>query len=215
MAARANCRGNIMELDGTKKRILEAALELFSVKGYESTSLSQIAEAVGIRKASLYSHFESKQEILDVLIGIIVEQYSRHSFFLNMDWDDDKNQKILDLTPEQTAKMVQEQIRYIVHNPLVSMGRKMLVIEQFQNPDLAKLQSVRNYDDIMKYHTTYFQKLIDKGIIKNSDPEILAAQYCLPINVWLNLVDREPEKEEMVMKLIEKHILQFFDTHKK
>ena len=52
----------------TKQEILEASLELFSVQGFEATSISQIADAVGIRKASLYSHFESKQEILGTLV---------------------------------------------------------------------------------------------------------------------------------------------------
>ena len=57
-----------MEKGNTKNEILEAALNLFSTQGYEATSILQIAEAVGIRKASLYSHFTSKQEILDVLV---------------------------------------------------------------------------------------------------------------------------------------------------
>ena len=52
----------------TRQEILDAALELFSVQGYEATSISQLAEAVGIRKASLYSHFENKQAILDALL---------------------------------------------------------------------------------------------------------------------------------------------------
>ena len=51
----------------TRQEILDAALELFSVQGFEATSISQLAEAVGIRKASLYSHFENKQAILDTL----------------------------------------------------------------------------------------------------------------------------------------------------
>ena len=57
-----------MERNNTKQEILEAALNLFSVQGYEATSISQIADAVGIRKASMYSHFGSKQEILDALV---------------------------------------------------------------------------------------------------------------------------------------------------
>ena len=56
-----------MDRGNTKQEILEAALELFSVQGFEATSISQIASAVGIRKASLYSHFENKQAILDKL----------------------------------------------------------------------------------------------------------------------------------------------------
>ena len=38
---------------------------LFSVKGYEATSMAQIADAVGVRRASLYSHFHSKEEIME------------------------------------------------------------------------------------------------------------------------------------------------------
>ena len=41
-----------MERGRTKYEILDAALTLFSTGGYEATSISQIAEAVGIRKAS-------------------------------------------------------------------------------------------------------------------------------------------------------------------
>lgn len=37
----------------TKQEILKTALKLFSAKGYESTSVAEIADAVGIRKASL------------------------------------------------------------------------------------------------------------------------------------------------------------------
>ena len=48
---------SVMEKTNTKEQILDVALELFSVRGYEATSISQIAEAVGIRKASLYSHY--------------------------------------------------------------------------------------------------------------------------------------------------------------
>ena len=55
-----------MEKGNTKEQIIETALDLFSVYGYEATSISQIADAVGIYKASLYSHFANKQEILDM-----------------------------------------------------------------------------------------------------------------------------------------------------
>ena len=55
-------RAKSMEKSNTREEILEAALDLFAVNGYEATSISQLADAVGIRKASLYSHFANKQE---------------------------------------------------------------------------------------------------------------------------------------------------------
>ena len=70
-----------MEKNNTKKEILLSALDLFSYQGYEATSFSQIASAVGIKKASLYSHYESKKSILDALINEVLEQYNINSFF--------------------------------------------------------------------------------------------------------------------------------------
>jgi AcrR family transcriptional regulator len=49
---------------GTRERILEVALDLFIEQGFEKTSLREIAERVGVTKAALYYHFESKDEIL-------------------------------------------------------------------------------------------------------------------------------------------------------
>ena len=48
----------------TRERILDVALELFNEQGYDSTSLREIAERLGITKAALYYHFERKEDIL-------------------------------------------------------------------------------------------------------------------------------------------------------
>ena len=200
-----------MDRGNTKQEILEASLELFSVQGFEATSISQIAGAVGIRKASLYSHFESKQAILDALVKDILEQYATHSLFARTDWENDAHTKVEQaLTPDAAAQMILGQIRYILHDPVISRARKMLVIEQFQNPELAKLQTKQNYSDVMDYFTGLVKQLIRQGVLAEDDPEIMAAQFCLPISVWINLCDREPERETEVMELVGKHIRQFF-----
>ena len=197
-----------MERGNTKQEILDAALELFSVKGYEATSLSTIADAVGIRKASLYSHFENKQAILDALVKDVLDAYGNHSIFARTDWD--KASGDLPVTPDAAVQMIQGQIRYILHDPSIRRARKMLVIEQFQNPELAKLQTKQNYSDVLQYFTGFVKQLIRQGILAQDDPEIMAAQFCLPISVWINLCDREPDREAEVMELVGKHIRQFF-----
>ena len=201
-----------MERGNTKQEILEASLELFSVQGFEATSISQIAGAVGIRKASLYSHFESKQDILDAIVKNVLEQYGAHSIFARANWEKDVDH--LPLTSDEAVKMIQGQIRYILHDPSISRARKMLVIEQFQNPSLAKLQTKQNYSDVVNYFTGLIKCLIQKGILEDDSPEIMAAQFCLPISVWINLCDREPEREPEVMELVEKHIRQFFRVYR-
>ena len=202
-----------MERGNTKQEILEAALELFSVQGFEATSISQIASAVGIRKASLYSHFENKQAILDELVKEVLERYAAHSVFAKTDWG--KESDNLPFTPDDSVQMIKEQIRYILHDPHISKARKMLVIEQFQNSELAKLQTKQNYSDVLEYFTGLIEQLIRHGVLAEEDPKIMAAQLCLPISVWLGLCDREPEREQEVLELVEKHIRQFFKRYQR
>ena len=202
-----------MDRGNTKQEILDAALELFSVQGFEATSIAQIVGTVGIRKASLYSHFENKQAILDALVQEVLEQYEEHSLFARADWEKDAG------SPPQTAddavQMIQGQIRNILHDPAISRARKMLVIEQFQNPELAKLQTKQNYSDVLRYFTGLVKQLIRQGVLAEDDPEIMAAQFCLPISVWINLCDREPERETEVMEIVSKHIRQFFRRYQR
>lgn len=198
----------------TKQEILEAALELFSVQGYEATSISQLAEAVGIRKASLYSHFENKQAILDALIQTVLEGYERHSIFASADWDDPDFTKDKIMTPEIAVELLRGQARYILHDPQISRARKMLTIEQFRNPQMAALQTKQNYADVMQYCTGLVRFLIRQGRLADSDPELMAAQLCLPISAWINLCDREPERENEIMRLMERHIRQFFAVYR-
>ena len=86
----------------------------------------------------------------------------------------------------------------------------MLTIEQFQNPKLKELQTKQNYTDVMRYFTGLIRFLIRQGKLKDYDPEIMAAQLCLPVSVWIGLCDREPEREEAVLELASRHIRQFF-----
>ena len=205
-----------MERGNTKQEILEASLELFSVHGFEATSISQIAGAVDIRKASLYSHFENKQAILDALVKDVLDQYAEHSIFAKTDWDqyDDAEDKPT-LTPDAATQMILGQVHYILHDPHISKARKMLVIEQFQNTELAKLQTKQNYTDVLRYFTGLVKYLIRNGVLAENDPEIMAAQLCLPISTWINLCDREPDREQEVIELVDKHIQQFFRIYKK
>ena len=52
-----------------REEILDAAAELFTTQGYATTSTRSIAEAVGIRQSSLYHHFSTKDDILEVLLA--------------------------------------------------------------------------------------------------------------------------------------------------
>ncbi len=56
-----------------KSRILDEALALFAEKGYEGTTVQQLARAVGIRASSLYSHFRGKKAIFRAVFARALE----------------------------------------------------------------------------------------------------------------------------------------------
>jgi AcrR family transcriptional regulator len=58
----------------TRTRIQQVALELFTERGYEATSLREIAERLGVTKAALYYHFHTKDEIVQSIIDDQVAQ---------------------------------------------------------------------------------------------------------------------------------------------
>lgn len=203
-----------MDNRSTKQKILDAALDLFSTQGFEATSVSQIADEVGIRKASMYSHFASKNEILESLIHEVTKQYEWHSIFSESNLDNssffrDEN----DLNVDTVILMIVGQIRYILHEPQISKSRKMLTIEQFRNPTLAKMQTKQNYTNVISFFTRLINILIQQKKLADNDPKIMASQLCLPVSVWLNLCDREPEREDEVIDLIERHVRQFFKMY--
>ncbi len=55
-------------------KILEAAFQLMAKNGYEATSISQIASLAGVSKGLMYNYFESKEELLKVLISSAFEE---------------------------------------------------------------------------------------------------------------------------------------------
>lgn len=55
--------------DDIRNRILEAAQRLFIIRGYENTSMKQIAERSNISKSNIYRYYSSKEEIYEILAG--------------------------------------------------------------------------------------------------------------------------------------------------
>jgi len=51
-----------------RSEIIQAAAQIFREKGYHGASMQDIADAVGLQKASLYHHVSSKQEILGAIL---------------------------------------------------------------------------------------------------------------------------------------------------
>ena len=62
------------EAGAVRPDIIEAATRIFSERGYHAASMAEIADAVGIRKASLYHHVRKKEDLLFAIHEALIEE---------------------------------------------------------------------------------------------------------------------------------------------
>ena len=65
--------------DTRKKEIIMATLELAENKGLGNVSMNMIADKVGIKKPSLYNHFASKEELVEVMYQFLREEAKKNA----------------------------------------------------------------------------------------------------------------------------------------
>ena len=125
----------------TKKRILEAALELFAQSGYLGTSMSDIAKKLGITKGALYKHYTSKQEILDSIVERMNKtDYERAEEYEMPDAEPDGFAEAYLHTPiEKIRAYAMAQFDHWTKEHFSSNFRKMLTLEQYRDKKLASL----------------------------------------------------------------------------
>lgn len=63
----------------TKENIIKTALSLFLEKGYEKTSLNDIAREVGITKPAIYHHFKNKAQLFHQVLTLFFEEMGKWS----------------------------------------------------------------------------------------------------------------------------------------
>jgi AcrR family transcriptional regulator len=69
--------------DLAKKRIIDAAYKIFYKKGYNSSTMNDIAEEVGVSKGSLYSYFKSKEELLQTTNQLSADSFNDYFYSEN------------------------------------------------------------------------------------------------------------------------------------
>ena len=201
----------------TKKRILDEALTLFSEKGYANVFVADIAEAVGIKAPSLYKHYKSKLDIFNAILDEMKNSYDKQAASLSIDGNDAAvDAGVFSAVSEDgLVEMGLGLFRFFLHDGYTQKFRKMLTIEQFNNPELAEFFTKQYIDDSLKYQSAMFSILCENGVLKGDNPYIMALQFHSPIYMLLTMCDREPHREAEFTALLEQHIRQFSRLYNK
>lgn len=192
-----------MEEKKSKKQIImDAALDLFSEKGYAAVGVDEIGAAAGVKGPAIYHYFKGKEAILNELLNVYEEYYG--SRFGNA-CDDLPIPDTLDEFIRESL----ERLDFTIHDPQIRKFRKVITIEQFRNDTFRELATNHFLNNTIDLNRTILTELIQKGQVKDYDPDIVAFEFTAPVSALIALVDREPEKEEMAMKMIRSHMEHF------
>lgn len=202
----------------TKERIIDEALTLFAVKGYQGTSVKNIADAVGIKDSSLYKHFKSKKEIFDTIVqemSVRMERMSRENGLPDEN-DMDEAAELYGSISENGLLMLSERIfLFYLRDEFAARFRRMLVIEQYRDKEVYGVYRGLFMDAAISYQTQLFAEMIKRGVFEGKDPEAMAVNFYAPIFFLLNKYDQEPNREEEALKALRKQVLEFSRLYKK
>ena len=190
----------------TKERILEAALEMFSQKGYAGTNIRELSASLGLVKSGVYKHYESKEAIWNALLDEMIAYYAEH-------FGSSEHLPPLPDSLEGLVDMTMRLVNFTVHDERILMTRKVLTLEQFRDGRARELATKHFLTGLTEIFTHIFAGMMDKGSLRRDDPAMLAFAYTTPISALIHLCDREPEKTEEAMTQVEAFSRYFIKVH--
>lgn len=153
------------------KDIQAVALKHFSQKGYDGTTLGDIADEVGIKKPSIYAHYTSKSDLFQSVVHYVADDYNDY-------W-----QRMLGETAKLDFKNRLHEIFFRVLKYFVYDRVKMNFwarVWMFPPEECSKetLALLRNLNDsFLEKITSIFQEALDKKIIDRGEAKNLAYGY--------------------------------------
>ncbi len=138
---------NVKKPEERKKEIMDAAEELFADRGYESTSVDDIANRLGVSHGLFYHYFDSKESVVDAIVVRLAEEIGENI------------RKIAD-TPGLTGV---EKFRRMMLESLESKKQKNYLIKLFQGEEKTLLLS-KYMDTTISEMSTQIAKIVEQGV---------------------------------------------------
>lgn len=191
-----------------KEEIIYATLELAAEYGLKSLSMSQIAEKVGIKKPSLYNHFESKEALIKEMYELIREKSKENISVNNFDFIKDKSaEDILMAAVLNYKKMVSDEnlIRFY----------KVIYSERTINLEATQI-IIEETNKMVSATKTLFKVLQDNKKIYIDNIDVAAISFAMTIHSLIDYeFDCKKVNEKYDKKMIQDYIEWFCNQYSK
>lgn len=162
----------------TRQLILDAAIDMFSERGYKDVSIRDLAAKVGIKSASLYYYFPSKEDILSTLFDTYNLKAFRLLTYSNLD---SLRQKVAGMTFEEVVKEFSPILTPEDLATVVKMTR-ITLREQFSYPRAKAFWGKRVFEETIYRWKYVLDVLVEAGQLPAQDT-LLAAEISLRVSI--------------------------------
>ena len=201
----------------TKERIADEALTLFAAKGFRGTTVKDIADAVGIKDASLYKHFKSKKEILNTIVEEAYVHMGNMSDSLGIPSGDgsleDAAEFFRGINSETIIALGKEVFKFYLTDDYMSRFWKLANLEQYNNRDFYELYRRLFTEEGIEYQKNLFAEMIRMGAFREGDPEVMAYNFYSPIFLLLHRYAGSEGELDEALEIIEKMVGDFYDRY--
>ena len=154
-----------------------ATLELAAENGLGSVSMQQIANKIGITKASLYNHFSSRDEIVEAMYETIRQASKQKVVRTNIDYDAlAKSGTFYEVLMKAVSSY-----RAIVHEPQMFLFYKLIMAERSINPAAAEIM-VKETKTMIDATKALFRSLEANGKAEFMDLDSAAFSFSMAIH---------------------------------
>ncbi|WP_258088336.1 TetR/AcrR family transcriptional regulator [Weissella fangxianensis] len=141
-----------MDISDKQKAVLQASLTLFSEKGVENTSTSDIAKLANVAEGTVYKQFKTKNDLLQAVVGSIINTVVPQiaSEFVNETTNNDQSD-FKDFLQNLIQNRMQffttnlSQIRILIRESMTNEKLRLQVIEKFTHLHLKRLENSFTY----------------------------------------------------------------------
>lgn len=194
----------------TRQKIMGAAMELFSQRGFEAVSVRDIAGAVGLRESSLYNHFRNKREIFDAIVDFSWKQAESYYREKNIPFTGTEDLTCFSERDfSRLSATILDTFRFFFADPWNVRFRRLLILSQFTDQRSAQIYR-RLYRDIpLEIQEAVFAGLMAAGQFRQADPRAAALDFYGAVFLLLHTCESWEEAEPALLV----HLRQFVDSY--
>ena len=195
-----------MARTNSRERLIEAAMNLFSLKGFDGTGVDEIAESIGIKGPTIYKYFKSKVDLL-----IAVAERAEDEYIKGMGFTSNLADKIR--SGAELKEFAIRSLHFTMESDSAVKMRRLAMMEQFRNKMLADLATSHQIVFLKGVYSNVFRNLMDLGKMPEGDSDTIAFEFIAPVTLMVQMVDREPDKKDEAFEMINKHMDIFIEKY--